>query len=94
MTCHVIALRVAQDFDEGVMSYSDGDGIMNTLWASITHRLTVDCATTPALDFAIAVFDAFDAGECVRRDGDDRPPWQRFTVPLIRSILTGLNEST
>ena len=86
--CNAVALRVAQDFDAGRMSYSDGDAIMNSLWASITTTMGGEKAGKEwrAVDLAVAVFDAFDEGEYTHSD-DDRDPVEEFTIPMIRGLL-------
>lgn len=89
--CNAIALRVARDFDARRMSYSVGDGIMNSLWASITATMREEKAGTdwPEVNVALAVFDAFDEGEYTRSD-DERDPVEAFTIPMIRELLDRL----
>lgn len=87
--CNAVALRVARQFDAGQMSFSDANAVMNSLWASVCNQPAPLPENVPSLDeveFAVSVFEAFDAGE-YHRAGDDRDPVQAYTAPMIRDVL-------
>jgi hypothetical protein len=83
-----VALRVARRFDDGTISFEEGDRVVNRLWGAVCLG-TFD-AVDPDLINQIAlvddVFDAFDLGEYYRR-GDDRDPVQAYTVPMIWALV-------
>lgn len=75
--CNHIALRVAERFHAGTLSYEDGDGVMNALFALIVENQTVEPAWS--------IYLAFDEGEYDHAGSTN--PIESFTRPQIRKIL-------
>jgi hypothetical protein len=75
--CNRVALIVAERFQGGVLSYEDGDGVMNAFFALIVENQTVEPAWS--------IYLAFDEGEYDHADSTD--PVESFTRPQIRKIL-------
>ena len=74
----------------GSLSYSQADGIANTLWTVILHAAEphAPAGEEHFPEPAVSIFEAFDAGEYLRQ-GDQRDPVQAFTVPRLRELLSG-----
>ncbi len=76
-----IALIVADRFDNGTLSYEDGDGIMN---ASFGMMIDGD-KPMESVEPAWSIYLAFDEGEYDH--GGNTDPVESFTKPQIRNIL-------
>jgi hypothetical protein len=77
-----MALAVAERFHAGTLSYEDGDGVMNALFALIVEHKTVEPAWS--------IYLAFDEGEY--NHGGTTDPVESFTRPKIRNILANAQQ--
>ena len=76
-----IALIVAERFDNGRLSYQDGDGVMNAIFGMLIDGDKPIDSVEPAW----SVYLAFDEGEYYHDGSTD--PVESFTRPQIRLIL-------
>lgn len=84
----VVALVAAQQFLDGVLSFAEGDQLLNLLWVRITDDLVEQGSDSPMPELAYAIFQAFDEGEYHHGDGED--PVTTYTLPALREIITEL----
>jgi hypothetical protein len=76
-----IALTVAERFDNGSLSYQEGDGVMNAIFGMlIDGEKPID-----SIERAWSIYLAFDEGEYYH--GGSTDPVESFTRPQIRKIL-------
>ena len=87
-----LSIKTAIDFWNGKIDFEDGDMIMNnlqTLWATNDHffknfgfgKISWTC------------YEAFDAGEYIRpTDNPNTDPIEKYTKPILESLLKGLNK--
>jgi hypothetical protein len=80
---NLVSLRVAKNFNEGVLTFTTCDAIMNDLWWAHLERFKGGILPSPFFD----VYLAFDAGEYHRRPDRSDDPIAEYTVPLIAEIL-------
>jgi hypothetical protein len=85
---NLVSLRIAKNFNEGVLTFTTCDAIMNDLWWAHLERFKGGILPSPFFD----VYLAFDAGDNHRRpDRSDDPigPIGRFVrrIPLMRNIV-------
>jgi len=86
-----LALITALKYWNGEINYTDGDCIMNNLFAFwVTNNYYVDNYSFS--DIAWECYEAFDAGEYYRTN-DDRniDPAEKYTKPLIEELLKKRN---
>ncbi|HEY6118857.1 MAG TPA: hypothetical protein VIV66_02800 [Pyrinomonadaceae bacterium] len=76
-----IALIVAKRFDNGTLSYEDGDGVMNAIFGMLIDGEKPIDSVEPAW----SIYLAFDEGEYYH--GASTDPVESFTRPQIRTIL-------
>jgi len=76
-----IALIVAERFDNGTLSYEDGDGVMNAIFGMMVGGEIPMESIEPAW----SIYLAFDEGEYYH--GGSTDPVKSFTRPQIRNIL-------
>ena len=80
-----VALTVAKRFNDGALSYEDGDAAMNAIF-----QMMIDDAANnhpnPWVEPAWSIYLAFDEGEYNHAGSTD--PVETFTRPQIRTILT------
>jgi len=76
-----IALTVAEGFDNGSLSYQDGDGVMNAIFGMLIDGEKPMDSIEPAW----SIYLAFDDGEYDH--GGSTDPVESFTRPQIRKIL-------
>jgi hypothetical protein len=93
--CDTIALHVAREFLNGRIEFSQGDGIMNSLFSLATSPdfFYQNARVIPPILFDIYL--AFDAGEFVHAgDSKDIDPQVKYTKPMILAVLERINAST
>ena len=76
-----IALIVAKRFDNGTLSYEDGDGVMNAIFGMLIDGEKPMDSVEPAW----SIYLAFDEGEYYH--GGSIDPVESFTRPQISNIL-------
>ena len=76
-----IALIVAERFNDGTLSYADGDGVMNAIFGMMIDGKTPMESIQPAW----SIYLAFDEGEYYH--GGSTDPVESFTRPQLRNIL-------
>lgn len=79
--CNRIALIAADRFDNGTLSYEDGDGIMNAIFGMMIDGDKPMESVEPAW----SIYLAFDEGGYDH--GGTTDPVEVFTKPQIRTIL-------
>ncbi len=78
-----LSLLIAKKFNDGEMSYEDGDFAMNSVWPiMLDYSMKNDI---PLVEPCYEIYCAFDAGEFDHGDGAD--PVEKYTVPAIRAVL-------
>jgi hypothetical protein len=78
-----VSLEIAQCFQDGSLSYSISDAIMNDLWSSVLNNLQEGQVPQPFFQ----IYEAFDAGEYYRTPTKSDNPISDFTEPMIAEIL-------
>lgn len=73
------AVKVAQGFLDGDLTYAESDKAANDLWTFMQTQ----SADIP--DLAYAIYEAFDQGEYLHEPGDDLIA--TYTRPLLRAAL-------
>jgi hypothetical protein len=81
-----LALALARDYDEGELSFSQCDLIVNFLYSCAM------CSESAPPDLFLAVFYAFDAGEFYHDNDRTKDPEQQYTRPGIREVLRQAEE--
>lgn len=83
------ALQIAKHYQEGLLTYSFCDRVMNDLWTALQAGFTNDNNPMPEPFFQI--YEAFDAGEYHRVKDKSDDPVADFTDPLIANLLSSLD---
>jgi len=78
-----LSLFIAKRFDQGEMSYEDGDFAMNGVWPVMLDYIMAN--DIPLIEPCYEIYCAFDAGEYDHGDGCD--PVEKYTVPAIKEVL-------
>ncbi|GAB7532748.1 hypothetical protein PS3A_51640 [Pseudomonas sp. 3A(2025)] len=84
-----LSVLVAQDYLDGSLTYEFCDDVMNGIINAVVEVGMTHDMPQPAF----ALYQAFDQGEW--RRGDDPPqtePGEKYTKPLVRDIMRGLND--
>jgi len=81
-----VAMRIAERFLDGALTYDEADGAANEVWG----RIQTEWDSVPAMEVpqaAFAIYEAFDAGEFDHRgDPDGSDPVQLYTIRHLRAL--------
>lgn len=78
-----LSLLIARKFDDGEMSYENGDFAMNGVWGVMLDYIMVN--DLPVVEPCYEIYCAFDEGEYDQNDGAD--PVIMHTEPAIKKVL-------
>ena len=78
-----LSLLIARKFDDGEMSYEDGDFAMNGIWPIMLDYIIAK--DIPLVEPCYEIYCAFDAGEYEHLDGADSGV--KYTQAAIKRIL-------
>lgn len=81
-----MALRIAEEFHCGFLSYDEGDEAMNKIYGQMIEDFAKVGAGFEFPEPALSIYEAFDAGEYAHED-DGEDPVIKCTQPLISEIL-------
>jgi len=82
-----IAIKIGQEFQKENLSFDDADFAINDLWSLIVDFTITDEFKVKLPEPAYSIYDAFDQGEYVHKDGKD--PVEHHTKRLLKEALGG-----
>lgn len=80
------ALQIARLYNDGELTYSFCDALMNDLWSAAQAGFGAGSNHVPQPFFDI--YEAFDAGEYHRKPDKSDDPVAEFTNPVIAELVT------
>ena len=82
-----MALRIAEEFHRGSISYHEGDHAVNRIHDQMIEDAVKFGDSFELPEPAFSIYEAFDAGEYTRSDDDGEIPVIKYTQPWISEIL-------